>query len=68
MPVSPFLFFSQYLADCASGCKCPSGLLDDGLGHCVKEDNFPCKRNGHFYAAGSKIPDECNTWYVCNAL
>ncbi|XP_066524931.1 mucin-2-like [Hoplias malabaricus] len=46
---------------CASGCQCPSGLLDDGRGHCVKEHDCPCKHNGHFYAAGSEIPADCNT-------
>ncbi|XP_037398845.1 mucin-2 isoform X6 [Pygocentrus nattereri] len=50
-----------YLAGCASGCQCPPGLIDDGRGHCVQENKCPCKHNGHFYADGSKIPDECNT-------
>ncbi|XP_035379605.1 mucin-2 [Electrophorus electricus] len=50
-----------YLAECESGCQCPTGLLDDGLGHCVKEHECPCQHNGHLYAAGAKIPDSCNS-------
>ncbi|XP_066524932.1 mucin-2-like [Hoplias malabaricus] len=50
-----------FVEGCASGCQCPSGLLDDGRGHCVKEHDCPCKHNGHFYAAGSEIPADCNT-------
>ncbi|XP_053366769.1 mucin-2-like [Clarias gariepinus] len=50
-----------YLADCESGCQCPTGLLDDGRGSCVKEHDCPCKHNNEFYAPGSQIPEECNT-------
>ncbi|KAM9495181.1 mucin-2-like [Clarias gariepinus] len=50
-----------YLADCESGCQCPTGLLDDGRGSCVKEHDCPCKHNNDFYAPGSQIPEECNT-------
>ncbi|KAM9495184.1 mucin-2-like [Clarias gariepinus] len=50
-----------YLADCESGCQCPTGLLDDGRGFCVKEHDCPCKHNNEFYAPGSQIPEECNT-------
>ncbi|XP_076847019.1 uncharacterized protein muc2.1 isoform X2 [Brachyhypopomus gauderio] len=49
------------MAECESGCQCPIGLLDDGLGHCVKEHECPCQHNGHLYAAGAEIPDNCNT-------
>uniref|UniRef100_A0A3B4DJ14 VWFD domain-containing protein n=1 Tax=Pygocentrus nattereri TaxID=42514 RepID=A0A3B4DJ14_PYGNA len=52
---------SKTIDCCASGCQCPPGLIDDGRGHCVQENKCPCKHNGHFYADGSKIPDECNT-------
>uniref|UniRef100_A0A8B9JY28 VWFD domain-containing protein n=1 Tax=Astyanax mexicanus TaxID=7994 RepID=A0A8B9JY28_ASTMX len=46
---------------CTSGCQCPSGLLDDGRGHCVPQHNCPCKHNGHYYPPGSQITDQCNT-------
>uniref|UniRef100_A0A672KWF9 Mucin-2-like n=2 Tax=Sinocyclocheilus grahami TaxID=75366 RepID=A0A672KWF9_SINGR len=46
--------------DCQSGCQCPSGLLDDARGYCVKPDNCPCKHDGQFYAPGSKITIDCN--------
>ncbi|XP_031715388.1 mucin-2 isoform X3 [Anarrhichthys ocellatus] len=45
---------------CESGCRCPGGLLDDGKGSCVKENECPCQHDGHIYASGSQIPDQCN--------
>lgn len=50
--------------ECESGCRCPTGLLDDGKGSCVKESDCTCQHDGHLYAPGSKINNECNTWYV----
>ncbi|KAJ8248888.1 hypothetical protein GJAV_G00228860 [Gymnothorax javanicus] len=50
-----------FSSECESGCLCPSGLLDDGRGHCVREHDCPCFHDGHFYAAGKQIPDQCNT-------
>ncbi|XP_049330378.1 mucin-2-like isoform X2 [Astyanax mexicanus] len=50
-----------FLTGCTSGCQCPSGLLDDGRGHCVPQHNCPCKHNGHYYPPGSQITDQCNT-------
>ncbi|XP_068580289.1 mucin-2-like [Cebidichthys violaceus] len=46
--------------ECESGCRCPGGLLDDGKGSCVKEKECPCQHDGHIYAPGSQIPDQCN--------
>ncbi|KAM6925970.1 mucin-2-like [Lycodopsis pacificus] len=46
--------------ECESGCRCPGGLLDDGKGSCVKENECPCQHDGHIYAPGSQIPDQCN--------
>ncbi|XP_068459808.1 mucin-2-like [Clinocottus analis] len=46
--------------ECESGCRCPSGLLDDGKGSCVKENQCPCQYNKQIYAPGSQIPDQCN--------
>uniref|UniRef100_I3JNC4 VWFD domain-containing protein n=1 Tax=Oreochromis niloticus TaxID=8128 RepID=I3JNC4_ORENI len=46
---------------CESGCRCPSGLLDDGKGFCVKESDCPCKHEGHLYVSGTQIPNQCNT-------
>ncbi|XP_075883254.1 mucin-2-like [Nelusetta ayraudi] len=47
-------------ADCKSGCQCPAGLLDDGLGSCVRESECTCQHDGNIYATGSKIVNECN--------
>ncbi|KAI4880349.1 hypothetical protein NFI96_021106 [Prochilodus magdalenae] len=49
-----------YSAGCVSGCQCPSDLLDDGHGNCVKKQDCPCKHNGHVYAVGSVIKVDCN--------
>lgn len=53
---------SQDATECESGCRCPSGLLDDGKGFCVKESDCPCKHDGHLYVSGTQIPNQCNTW------
>uniref|UniRef100_A0A3Q3BH39 VWFD domain-containing protein n=1 Tax=Kryptolebias marmoratus TaxID=37003 RepID=A0A3Q3BH39_KRYMA len=47
--------------ECESGCRCPSGLLDDGKGSCVKEKDCPCQHDGHLFAPGTKLPNQCNT-------
>ncbi|KAM7003500.1 LOW QUALITY PROTEIN: mucin-5B-like [Tautogolabrus adspersus] len=47
--------------ECESGCQCPVGLLDDGKGSCVKENQCPCQHSGRFYVPGSTIPNQCNT-------
>ncbi|XP_047195738.1 mucin-2 [Hippoglossus stenolepis] len=47
--------------ECESGCQCPSGLVDDGKGSCVREKECPCQHDGHLYAAGAQIPNKCNT-------
>ncbi|XP_034391291.1 mucin-2-like isoform X2 [Cyclopterus lumpus] len=47
--------------ECESGCRCPGGLLEDGKGSCVKENECPCQHNKQIYAHGSQIPDQCNT-------
>uniref|UniRef100_H2UA48 VWFD domain-containing protein n=1 Tax=Takifugu rubripes TaxID=31033 RepID=H2UA48_TAKRU len=52
---------SQDSMECESGCWCPTGLLDDGKGSCVKESDCTCQHDGHLYAPGSKINNECNT-------
>ncbi|XP_069385359.1 mucin-2-like isoform X2 [Paralichthys olivaceus] len=46
--------------DCESGCRCPSGLIDDGKGSCVRENECPCQHDGHLYAPGAQIPNKCN--------
>uniref|UniRef100_A0A9J7ZWA4 VWFD domain-containing protein n=1 Tax=Cyprinus carpio carpio TaxID=630221 RepID=A0A9J7ZWA4_CYPCA len=63
---SPKVFFNcstsapdEHGLEC-SGCQCPSGLLDDGRGNCVKPDNCPCTHDGQFYAQGSQITTDCN--------
>ncbi|KAM6984872.1 mucin-2 [Aplochiton taeniatus] len=46
---------------CESGCQCPSGLVDDGKGSCVKEQDCPCHHDGFLYASGRQVPVQCNT-------
>ncbi|XP_030646371.1 mucin-5AC-like [Chanos chanos] len=45
---------------CVSGCVCPDGLLSDGKGGCVKEDDCPCIHNGESYQSGQDIGVDCN--------
>ncbi|XP_028304411.1 mucin-2-like isoform X2 [Gouania willdenowi] len=52
--------------ECDSGCRCPEGLLEDGQGSCVKENECPCKHNGQFYTTGAQIPKDCNKC-TCNS-
>ncbi|XP_059190820.1 mucin-2, partial [Centropristis striata] len=47
--------------ECESGCRCPAGLLDDGKGSCVKENECPCQHDGFIYAHGTKVPYQCNS-------
>lgn len=63
-PIDSLCLSSQDSLECESGCRCPSGLLDDGKGSCVKESDCPCQHNGLVYAPGTQIPNDCNTWYV----
>ncbi|RVE71725.1 hypothetical protein OJAV_G00054850 [Oryzias javanicus] len=46
---------------CTSGCVCPDGLLSDGKGGCVKEEDCPCAHNGELYNPGQTITVNCNT-------
>uniref|UniRef100_UPI003AAB67E3 mucin-2-like n=1 Tax=Centroberyx gerrardi TaxID=166262 RepID=UPI003AAB67E3 len=46
--------------ECKSGCQCPSGLIDDGRGSCVKEHECPCYHDGFPYAPGTQISNQCN--------
>ncbi|KAM9753684.1 uncharacterized protein ACNS7B_006906 [Menidia menidia] len=47
--------------ECVSGCVCPDGLLSDGKGGCVKEEDCPCPHNGESYGPGENITVDCNT-------
>ncbi|XP_038281456.1 mucin-2 isoform X1 [Canis lupus familiaris] len=51
----------HYQTECVSGCICPSGLLDDGRGGCVVEEDCPCVHNHDLYSPGDKIKVDCNT-------
>ncbi|XP_071344370.1 mucin-2-like [Trachinotus anak] len=46
---------------CISGCVCPAGLLSDGKGGCVKEEDCPCPYNGQSYNSGQTVTVDCNT-------
>lgn len=41
---------------------CPEGLVDDGRGGCVVEQECPCVHNKDLYAPGDEIKVDCNTW------
>uniref|UniRef100_A0A8D2IZP5 Mucin 2, oligomeric mucus/gel-forming n=1 Tax=Varanus komodoensis TaxID=61221 RepID=A0A8D2IZP5_VARKO len=64
---SPVLLSCQTLGtehfqtECISGCVCPEGLIDDGRGNCVKEEDCPCIHNNEFYSSGKQIKVDCNT-------
>ncbi|XP_067105512.1 mucin-5B-like [Osmerus mordax] len=47
--------------DCTSGCMCPTGLVADGKGGCILEDNCPCVHNGAIYQPGQTLKEKCNT-------
>ncbi|KAM6459130.1 mucin-2 [Liasis olivaceus] len=51
----------HFQTECISGCVCPHGLIDDGRGGCVAEDDCPCIHNQVFYSNGEKIKVGCNT-------
>ncbi|GAA6093701.1 mucin-5AC-like [Tachysurus ichikawai] len=51
---------------CKSGCVCPEGLLADGHGGCVQEENCHCVHNGVFYQAGKTIKADCNNCTCIN--
>ncbi|KAJ8795578.1 hypothetical protein J1605_002340 [Eschrichtius robustus] len=46
---------------CVSGCVCPAGLLADGSGGCVAEEDCPCLHNEATYKPGETIRIDCNT-------
>ncbi|XP_043826510.1 mucin-5AC [Dromiciops gliroides] len=50
-----------YSNKCVSGCVCPDGLVSDGEGGCIHEDQCPCVHNEASYQAGETIQVDCNT-------
>nr|XP_040142673.1 mucin-2 [Ictidomys tridecemlineatus] len=59
------LVAGYYHTDCVSGCVCPEGLLDDGRGGCVVEEECPCVHNKDLYSPGDKIKLDCNNTCTC---
>ncbi|XP_015268438.1 PREDICTED: mucin-2 [Gekko japonicus] len=51
---------AHFQTECISGCVCPNGLIDDGRGGCVEEEDCPCIHNKEFYAPGERIDVDCN--------
>ncbi|XP_060232256.1 mucin-5B [Meriones unguiculatus] len=45
---------------CVSGCVCPSGLVADGNGGCIAEEDCPCVHNEATYKPGEIIRVDCN--------
>ncbi|NWW87757.1 MUC5A protein, partial [Rhynochetos jubatus] len=50
-----------YSTQCVSGCVCPAGLVLDGKGGCILEEDCPCIHNEATYQPGEKINVDCNT-------
>uniref|UniRef100_A0A8C9MLJ3 VWFD domain-containing protein n=1 Tax=Serinus canaria TaxID=9135 RepID=A0A8C9MLJ3_SERCA len=50
-----------YSSQCTSGCICPDGLVSDGNGGCIPEEECPCIHNEAMYQPGEKINFDCNT-------
>uniref|UniRef100_A0A2K5LM18 Mucin 5B, oligomeric mucus/gel-forming n=1 Tax=Cercocebus atys TaxID=9531 RepID=A0A2K5LM18_CERAT len=46
---------------CVSGCVCPPGLVSDGSGGCIAEEDCPCVHNEATYKPGDTIRVDCNT-------
>ncbi|XP_028642690.1 mucin-2 [Grammomys surdaster] len=59
------LVAGYYHTECVSGCVCPDGLLDDGRGKCVEEDECPCIHNKQLYSSGQGIKLDCNNTCTC---
>ncbi|XP_075422777.1 uncharacterized protein LOC142463850 [Ascaphus truei] len=57
-----------YSAQCVSGCLCPNGLVADGNGSCVREEQCPCIHNNEVYKPGSEIRVQCNTCTCKNRM
>ncbi|KAM9301757.1 mucin-5B-like [Gastrophryne carolinensis] len=55
-----------YSSQCVSGCICPNGLIADGHGGCVLEEQCPCIHNNDEYSPGSTIAMQCNTCKCVN--
>ncbi|KAK2497827.1 hypothetical protein MC885_019273 [Smutsia gigantea] len=51
-----------FSSNCVSGCVCPPGLVSDGSGGCVAEEDCPCLHNEAAYKPGETIRVDCNTW------
>eukprot|EP00070_Physeter_catodon_P027685 XP_028334579.1 mucin-5B [Physeter catodon] len=50
-----------FSAHCVPGCVCPAGLLADGSGGCVAEEDCPCLHNEAAYKPGEAVRVGCNT-------
>ncbi|KAA8591404.1 hypothetical protein FQN60_002347 [Etheostoma spectabile] len=46
---------------CVSGCMCPSGMVSDGKGGCIKPEACPCVHNGVSYPPGETTKDYCGS-------
>ncbi|KAL1787651.1 mucin-5AC [Sigmodon hispidus] len=49
-----------FSTQCVSGCVCPLGLVSDGNGGCIAEEDCPCIHNEATYKPGEIIRVDCN--------
>uniref|UniRef100_A0A8C8VPE9 Uncharacterized protein n=1 Tax=Pelusios castaneus TaxID=367368 RepID=A0A8C8VPE9_9SAUR len=57
-----------YSTQCMSGCMCPSGLVANGNGSCITEEECPCMHNEATYQPGEEIKVDCNTCVCKNRM
>ncbi|XP_025063680.1 mucin-5AC-like [Alligator sinensis] len=57
-----------YSTQCVSGCMCPSGLVSDGKGDCITQEECPCVHNEAMYKPGEQIKVGCNTCECKNRM
>ncbi|XP_071073994.1 mucin-5B isoform X2 [Dasypus novemcinctus] len=50
-----------YSTQCVSGCVCPPGLVADGSGGCIAQEDCPCVHNEATYRPGETVQVDCNT-------
>ena len=51
--------------ECVEGCFCPTGLVLNELGRCIKQEQCSCKENDIIYLNEQVFDKEgCQKWYL----